>query len=198
MSRSKFLSGKRIEPRKIGAGLSVTDLVDGTFQGLSIKPGSRSANGEASTAVVEISGLLIRLGEYRYKGKMLLGALTKNGPRSPRLSIRNSMIAVDHRGGGIFADYWSRTWTNLAGSSGNVFLWLSDAAIPPDFPLPPPSFAMVKGAAARAMWRAARNNWINCHPDVARLPEDPRPVANACRADRWGGRGSQIRRYRPR
>jgi deoxyhypusine synthase len=32
MSRSKFLSGKRIEPRKIGAGLSVTDLVDGTFQ----------------------------------------------------------------------------------------------------------------------------------------------------------------------
>jgi deoxyhypusine synthase len=32
MSRSKFLSGKRIEPKKIGAGLSVTDLVDGTFQ----------------------------------------------------------------------------------------------------------------------------------------------------------------------
>jgi deoxyhypusine synthase len=30
--RSKFLSGKRIEPKKIGAGLSVTDLVDGTFQ----------------------------------------------------------------------------------------------------------------------------------------------------------------------
>lgn len=32
MSRSKFLSGKRIEPKKIGAGLSVTELVDGTFQ----------------------------------------------------------------------------------------------------------------------------------------------------------------------
>ncbi len=32
MGRSKFLSGKRIEPKKIGAGLSVTDLVDGTFQ----------------------------------------------------------------------------------------------------------------------------------------------------------------------
>jgi deoxyhypusine synthase len=32
MSRSKFLSGKRIEPKKIGAGLTVTDLVDGTFQ----------------------------------------------------------------------------------------------------------------------------------------------------------------------
>src|SRR5215212_205008 len=32
MAQSKYLSGKRIEPRKIGPGLSVTDLVDGTFQ----------------------------------------------------------------------------------------------------------------------------------------------------------------------
>jgi deoxyhypusine synthase len=32
MARSKFLSGKRIEPTKIGPGLTVTELVDGTFQ----------------------------------------------------------------------------------------------------------------------------------------------------------------------
>jgi deoxyhypusine synthase len=32
MSKSKFLSGKRIEPTRIGPGLSVTELVDGTFQ----------------------------------------------------------------------------------------------------------------------------------------------------------------------
>jgi deoxyhypusine synthase len=32
MSKSKFLSGKRIEPTRIGPGLTVTDLVDGTFQ----------------------------------------------------------------------------------------------------------------------------------------------------------------------
>ena len=32
MSKSKFLSGKRIEPKRITAGLSVSDLVDGTFQ----------------------------------------------------------------------------------------------------------------------------------------------------------------------
>ncbi len=164
-------------------------LVDGAFQGLSIKPGSGSAKGEVSRAVVEMSGLLIRLGEYPYNGKMRFGALTKNGPRSPRLSVRDSMIAIDYRGGGTFADYWRRTWDGLAGSSGNVFLWLSDAAIPPDFPLPPPSFAIAKGAAAREMWRAARSNWINCHANVARLPADPRPIASACRADRWGGQG---------
>src|SRR5215207_362519 len=32
MAQSKFLSGKRIEPARITAGFSVTDLVDGTFQ----------------------------------------------------------------------------------------------------------------------------------------------------------------------
>ncbi len=32
MSKSKFLSGKRIEPTRIGPGLSVSELVDGTFQ----------------------------------------------------------------------------------------------------------------------------------------------------------------------
>ncbi|HET7230702.1 MAG TPA: deoxyhypusine synthase family protein, partial [Longimicrobium sp.] len=32
MAQSKYLSGKRIEPTKIGAGLTVTQLIDGTFQ----------------------------------------------------------------------------------------------------------------------------------------------------------------------
>jgi deoxyhypusine synthase len=32
MAQSKYLSGKRIAPTRIGAGLSVTQLVDGTFQ----------------------------------------------------------------------------------------------------------------------------------------------------------------------
>src|SRR4051794_41914871 len=32
MAQSKYLSGKRIEPTRIGAGLTVTQLVDGTFQ----------------------------------------------------------------------------------------------------------------------------------------------------------------------
>jgi deoxyhypusine synthase len=32
MAQSKFLSGKRIEPARIGGGMTVTELVDGTFQ----------------------------------------------------------------------------------------------------------------------------------------------------------------------
>src|SRR5215218_7066240 len=32
MAQSRFLSGKRIDPRRIAGGMSVVDLVDGTFQ----------------------------------------------------------------------------------------------------------------------------------------------------------------------
>jgi deoxyhypusine synthase len=32
MGKSKFLSGRRIEPARIGAGMTVTELVEGTFQ----------------------------------------------------------------------------------------------------------------------------------------------------------------------
>lgn len=32
MAKSKFLSGRLIEPTRIGAGMSVSDLIDGTFQ----------------------------------------------------------------------------------------------------------------------------------------------------------------------
>lgn len=162
-------------------------LVDGAFQGLSIKAGDDGANPDAARAVVSISGLLLRLGDYRYKGEMRFGALTKNGPESPRLRVRNSIVAIDTGGGRTFTDYWRRTWGKLDDSSGNALLWLSDAPIPATFPLPPQGFVVVKGRPARALWAQAKSNWINCHPQVARTGTDPRPIPGACRAGRWGG-----------
>jgi hypothetical protein len=163
-------------------------LVDGAFQGVSVKAGDDAANPDAARATVTISGLLLRLGDYRYKGEMRFGALTKNGPESPRLRVRDSLVAIDTRGGRTFSDYWRRTWAKLDASSGNALLWLSDAPIPATFPLPPQGFAVVRGRDARALWAQARSNWINCHPQVARTASDPRPVPGACRGDRWGGR----------
>ena len=163
-------------------------LVDGAFQGISIKPGSRSTIADASREIVHVSGLLLRLREYPYKGEMRFGALSKNDLRSPRLSIRNSIVAVDYRGGKTFRDYWERSWAKLAGGSDNAFLWLSDAPIPADFPLPPDGFEVFKGSAARDIWNAAKANWINCHPGISRLASDARSVVDRCEAKRWGGR----------
>ena len=164
-------------------------LVDEAFQGLSVKPGSDSKTTDASGTIVDVSGLLLRLSEFPYKGEMRFGALVKNDERSPRLSIRNSVVAVDFRGGKTFANYWTRGWAKLAQSSNNVFLWLSDAPIPAGFPMPPSSFKVIKGQAARDTWQAARTNWINCHPNVARQELDPRPIAAQCRRGSWGGHG---------
>lgn len=180
--RDDFFENDYLYPARID-----DTLVDGAFQGISIKPGSRSTIADASQNVVHITGLLLRIREYSYKGQMRFGALSKNDTRSPRMNIRHSIVAVDYRGGKTFRDYWVRSWAKLAGASDNAFLWLSDAPIPADFPMPPEGFKLFKGHAAREIWQAAKTNWINCHPGISRLASDARSIAARCHAMRWGG-----------
>lgn len=161
-------------------------LIDGAFQGISIKPaGERAIDGRGN--LVTLSGVLIRLAEYPYKGEMRFGALTKNGAASPRLAIRDSVVAIDASGASSFPAYWSRTWSSLAQSSNNALLWLSDAPIPASFPRPPASFQIITGAAARETWRRARANWIDCHPMARRDRGDPPSQPRSCRRGAWGG-----------
>lgn len=162
-------------------------LIEGAFQGVSVKPRKSSDTGDASDRTVTLSGVLLHLREYDYKGERRFGALTKSDQRAPRSRIVNSVVAVDYRGGQSYPTFWATSWTKLTGSSNNLFLWLSDSPIPDFVPLPPASFRVVKGAAARDAWSRARSNWINCHPRLARLPSDPRSNPDACIADTWGG-----------
>jgi hypothetical protein len=165
-------------------------LIDGSFQGLSVKPSSSSVP-DASSQVVTMSGVVMRLREYLYKGKSYYGAPTKNEARSPRVRFRNSVVAVDYKGGSTWYPYWSTTWSKLTDSGNNVFLWLSDSPIPSSFPLPPSgSFSIVKGQAARDLWAKARTNWINCHPKVLRLSTDTQSNTSACAPNSWGGYNS--------
>lgn len=129
--------------------LAISDtLIDGAFQGVSVKSaGDRAIDGRGNEVV--LSGVLIRLADYPYKGEMRFGALIKNNEFSPRLVVRDSVVAIDSRGGRTFRDYWSRTWSSLAHSSNNMLLWLSDEPIPASFPRPPASFRLVTGHAAR-------------------------------------------------
>ena len=165
-------------------------LIDGSFQGLSVRPSSSSVP-DASSRIVTMSGVVMRLREYVYKGKSYYGAPTKNDSRSPHVRFRNSVVAVDYKGGSTWYDYWSRTWAKLTDSGNNTFLWLSDSPIPSNFPLPPSgSFTIVKGQAARDLWAKARTNWINCHPKVLRLSTDTASNTSACVPNSWGGYSS--------
>ena len=162
-------------------------LIDGTFQGISVKPRKDNPIGDASDKQVTLAGVLLHLREYPYKGEQRFGALMKSDPRAPRSRVVNSIVAVDYAGGRSYPQYWATSWSKLTGSSNNLFLWLSDAPIPDTVPLPPPSFRVLSGRAARDAWARARTNWIDCHPKLARLPSDPRSNPQACLPGTWGG-----------
>lgn len=162
-------------------------LIEGAFQGISVKPRKDSQIGDASDQQVTLSAVLIHLREYSYKEGRRFGALAKSDQRAPRLRMLNSVVAVDYAGGQSYPQFWATSWSKLSESSNNLFLWLSDAPIPDFVPLPPPSFRMLKGRAARDAWSRARSNWINCHPKLARLPSDPRSRPDNCVPGTWGG-----------
>lgn len=168
--------------------LAIRDtLIDGAFQGVSVKPRKDSDIGDASSQTVTLSGVLLRLQEYWYKEGRRFGAMAKSDQRAPRFRVTNSVVAVDYAGGQSYPQFWATSWSKLTGSSNNLFLWLSDAPIPDFVPLPPPSFRVLKGQAARDAWKRAKSNWINCHPKLARLPSDPRSNPGACVPNSWGG-----------
>ncbi|HEX7857689.1 MAG TPA: hypothetical protein VF489_02730 [Sphingobium sp.] len=162
-------------------------LIDGAFQGISVKPRKNSDTGDASNQTVTLSGVLLRLQEYSYKEGRRFGALAKSDQRAPRFRVTNSVVAVDYAGGDSYPQFWATSWSKLTGSSNNLFLWLSDAPIPDFVPLPPSSFRVLKAQAARDAWTRAKSNWINCHPKLARLPSDPRSNPDACVPNNWGG-----------
>ena len=168
--------------------LTVRDtLIDGAFQGISVKPRKNSDMGDASDQTVALSGVLLRLQEYPYKEGRRFGALAKSDQRAPRFQVTNSVVAVDYAGGQSYPQFWATSWSKLTGSSNNLFLWLSDAPVPDFVPLPPASFRVLKGQAARDAWKQAKSNWINCHPKLPRLPSDPRSKPDACAPNSWGG-----------
>lgn len=162
-------------------------LIDGAFQGISVKPRKDSPAGDASDKEVTLSGILLHLREYPYKGEHRFGALMKSDPRAPSVRMVNSIVAVDYAGGRSYPQYWATSWSKLSRSSHNLFLWLSDAPIPESVAPPPSSFQVLSGRAARDAWERAKTNWINCHPKIARLATDPPSNAGACIPGTWGG-----------
>lgn len=162
-------------------------LFDGVLQGVSVRPNAKSGIGP-SEAMIELSGSLFRLREFRSAdGRWRMGSLVKNDPRAPQIRIENTVVALDGGNATRWSDSWQPTWTKLAGGSNNVILWLSDRPMPSGLGLPPNSFRLMTGREARAVWAAAKRNWIDCHPSVRRVAGDPASSFDRCRPNRWGG-----------
>ena len=161
------------------------NLVDGTFQGISVHSGGEFTS--PSTATVLVDGNVIRIREYLYKGEQQYGALFKNEASSPGSIIHNTVVAVDYNGGDTWSSYWGRSWSQIVDCSNNLFLWLSDSPIPSSVGSPPACFTVIKGEEARDAWAQAKKNWIDCHPRVARTSSDPKSNPEQCVANTFGG-----------
>lgn len=165
------------------------NLVDGAFQGISVHSGGDITQQSAET--VHIYGSVIKIREYLYKGGQRFGALFKNEESSPQSVIRDTVVAVDYRGGDTWGFYWDRSWSKIRECSNNVFLWLSDDPIPSSVPMPPACFTVLTGSDARAAWEEAKRNWIDCHPKVARTATDPVSNPARCVPNTYGGYSRQ-------
>jgi hypothetical protein len=161
------------------------NLVDGTFQGISVHSGGDITVMPLDTVLV--SGSVIRIREYLYKGNQQFGALFKNEASSPASKIYDTVVAVDYRGGRTWKGYWEKSWSKIEDCSNNLFLWLSDSRIPDSVPTPPSCFTVMTGEEARNAWAAAKKNWIDCHPRVARTASDPASRPDECVPGTFGG-----------
>lgn len=190
MIKNSWLSEVRddaVENDYLHSGRIEDSLIDGTLQGMAVRPNAKSKIGP-SDGLVEISGSLFRLQEHRSAdGRWSMGSLVKNDPRAPKIRLMNNVIALDADETKRWADSWQLTWGKLAGASNNLVLWLSDRPIPPGLNLPPEGFRLLKGREARAAWAGAKRNWLDCHPKVARLPGDASSNFARCRPATWGG-----------
>jgi hypothetical protein len=161
------------------------NLVDGTFQFLSM---AGSSDSSSASRTIPVTGNVVRIKASLYKGTPYFGAILKGNSYSQRMDFRNNVIAVDAPTGSTWSSYWSGSWSKMSGScSNNLFLWMSDRAIPSSVGTIPACFTVLKGAEARAKWAAVKQNWINCHPKLRRESTDPVSRPAECKANTFGG-----------
>ena len=122
-----------------------------------------SDTGNQTANVVSLDNVLIRMESYLYKGEMTHQSIFKvEEGKSPGLRIHDSVFAIEdvsHRG----LTRLEIAWNSVISASNNYFLNLSNTPLPADYPKPPAGFTILQGAAARAYWANARDNWIATH-----------------------------------
>src|SRR5688572_17212146 len=112
------------------SGIIRDTLIDGTLAGISLVNSSH-LDGSANTVTLE--NTFIRMQSYLQDGEMTHGSLFKTDTDAPgtipNIRLVNCVFAIDdptHNGIARLA----LAWENVVGSSGNVFLNLSDTPLP--------------------------------------------------------------------
>ena len=173
--------------------LTVRDvLMDGVFQGVSIRVSSSNTVADSSMNTIVISGSVIKLKPYLIEGSVAFGALFKTSLTGvPKNKVYNTVVAIEPENAVVLSSKnWPYGWRDMIDCKNNVLLWMSDRAIPSELGTIPACFTVVKGQAAKDMYARAKTNWINCHPKLARGADDPESDVSQCRTNEYGGFGN--------
>ena len=164
-------------------GTIADNLFDGCYVFYSGYNGvSNGAEGAGADGTVRIVGNLVRMqnmpgpydrrnrrGDRGKSGYEVLLKTRNKDARVPKLVLRDNVIAyeVPHdRGSTAF----EAAHVRITECADNTILWFGEER----FPGPVPDelsgcLTIVTGAAARRRWAALRQQWIDAHPEVARL-----------------------------
>jgi hypothetical protein len=197
MIRNIWVSRNRddcVENDQYNAGIIDDSLFDGCFVGLSARGGS---DGGGRILVLQNSLMYLQNMGIKQNDK---GHIPRNvghgsffkwrGKSDFHLALHNNILMAE--GPLIEKNFDIPPGSSSSGGyqgafrldcSNNIMIWIGDG----DYPGTLPScFKLVKGEEGRKVWDAAKENWINCHPKVARLPGDPASDPSKCDSKAFG------------
>lgn len=187
--RDVWLSDVRddcLENDDLKSGLIQDVLFDGCFAGISVKrPAEEASDGAGET--LTLTGVLMRLQAYPYKGGTKHGALIKADDASPELAVYDSVFAITDAAA-VSPQQLAAGWEKIGECRNNLLLWISAAPLPDVLDQVPDCFRIVRGAQASDLWVRARQNWINCHFSIVRFADDSASDPLDCIPSAHGGR----------
>lgn len=185
-----------IENDHMNTGIVADSLIDGCHTAFSSR--DSDFEGDASDEVWTLQNNLVSLElmagtEDAPDDELSHGPFFKwidgfEGESSPSVSLKLYGNVFRAESFGRYAERPHRLGvpSSLIDCRNNVFVWLGEGDLP--FELPS-CFTVTKDPA---VWEHAKTNWINCHPEVSRLPSDPQSHPERCDPNAYGGGGTAV------
>jgi hypothetical protein len=187
-----------IENDGMRPGVIEDNLFDGVFVLYSAVNTGSSYNGSGNTVVVrrnlvhleQLPGIPHYPGGTCYPDKPGYGGLFKMWDNNaPKIALHDNIFMLDPKApsGSTWVDLG--IGNKLVSCSGNTLVWLGDGGAPdPSWSALNATFpGCVTITKDKTLFEKAKANWINCHPQVGRVPDDPSPNLAGCDHAAAGG-----------
>jgi len=181
-----YIRDDAIEDDNMAGGTIDDCLIDGCYAGFSCSNTDATAN--TSSLVVKIQNCLIRLeaepgprqvggacpaDQYGHAGFFKWSGFNSSGNLSiaPQIELHDNVFYTDGKMVPTSVDMGLPPG-KLTACSNNVMIWTGQGDFPGELDLAkfPKGFTIVRDSN---VWADAKQDWINTHPEVPRLPGDP-------------------------